>query len=346
MLQVINIEQYLRDFLSLPVVDVRSPGEFAKGHIPNATNIPIFSNEERAIVGTAYKKISKEKALEIGITIVQPKLEGFIKDTLIVAKNKTVVVHCWRGGMRSMSFAQHLIENGFTQVYVIQKGYKAFRNHVLNELGKDVPLVIVGGYTGSAKTDLLNHLKNTKGKQVIDLEGLANHRGSAFGGIDQASQPTGEQFENKLFWQWKDFDLSQQVFLEDESRAIGSLLIPQALYNNMRSQRLYFLDIPREERAKHLVKGYGKSNVDELKDSISRISTRLGGLEARNALWHLARGEMLEVAKIILVYYDKYYSRGVARRDPNKVTKISLKTTDLNQNSGELLKILQAGCSI
>ena len=164
MLKLINIEQYLNDFTSTPVVDVRSPVEHEKGHIPNAINIPIFSNEERAVIGTAYKQESKERAIKIGMEYVQPKLQNFINDSLRIAGNKTIVVHCWRGGMRSRSFAQHLVDNGFTLVYVIEKGYKGFRNHVSNEFKKEAQLVIIGGFTGSAKTEVLNQIKITSDK--------------------------------------------------------------------------------------------------------------------------------------------------------------------------------------
>ena len=340
MLKRITIEQYLDDFSSLPVVDVRSPAEHEKGHIPNAINIPIFSNEERAAVGTAYKQISRERAIEIGMEYVQPKLESFINDTLRMAPDKTVVVHCWRGGMRSQSFAQHLMDNGFRRVYVIEKGYKAFRTVVLNGFHNDAQLVVIGGYTGSAKTEIIKHIQKTSDQQVIDLEGLANHRGSAFGGIDQGPQPTTEQFENNLFWEWKDLDPGLPIWIEDESRAIGSVVIPQALFENMRRCRLYFLDISREERAKHLVKDYGEVNKEALKDSITRISSRLGGLRTRHAMHHLEKGEMYDVAIMILGYYDKYYSKGVAKRDPEMVTSIPLKTANPVQNSIEISKRL------
>jgi len=340
MLETITIGQYLKHHLSLPLVDVRSPAEYKKGHIPNAVNVPIFSDEERAVVGTAYKQESKERAIEIGMEYVQPKLRHFIDETLRAASQQTVVVHCWRGGMRSRSFAQHLVENGFAQVYVIESGYKAFRKHVLHAFEVDAQLIILGGYTGSAKTELLKQIQQTSDQQVIDLEGLANHRGSAFGGIGQDPQPTVEQFENNVFWEWKDMDLTRQVWVEDESRAIGTVMIPEALFGKMRSQRMYFLDISRDERARHLVKGYGESDREKLKDSITRISSRLGGLNTSNALQHVDNGEMFEVAKIVLTYYDKYYSKGVARREENMVTTIPLKTTDSIQNAHQIIQAI------
>lgn len=340
MLETITIEQYINKYTALPLVDVRSPCEYQKGHIPNAVNVPIFTDEERADVGTAYKQQSKERAIEIGMKFVQPKLQHFIDETIRVAPDQTVVVHCWRGGMRSRSFAKHLVDHDFGQVYIIESGYKGFRKHALRAFERDVQLVVLGGYTGSAKTDLLKQIDREFGCQVIDLEALANHRGSAFGGIGQAPQPTVEQFENNLFWEWKDLDFSREVWVEDESRAIGAAMIPEALFKKMRNHRMYFLDIPRDERARHLVNGYGKSHIEKLQEAIKRISSRLGGLNTSEALQHLDKGEMFEVARIALIYYDKYYARGVAKRDPEMVTSIPLKTTDTIENAQMITRMI------
>ena len=340
MLETITIGHYLNKYPGLPIVDVRSPCEYKKGHIPNTVNVPIFTDEERADIGTTYKQQSKERAIEIGMKFVQPKLQHFIDETIRVAPDQTVVVHCWRGGMRSRSFAQHLVDNGFGQVYIIESGYKAFRKYALRAFEEDARLIILGGYTGSAKTELLKQIDGEFGYQVIDLEELANHRGSAFGGIGQAPQPTVEQFENNVFWKWKDLDFSREVWIEDESRAIGTAMIPEALFKKMRSQRMYFLDIPRAERARHLVKDYGKSHTEKLQEAINRISSRLGGLNTRQALQHLDKGEMFEVARIALIYYDKYYARGVAKRDPKMVTSIPLKTTESDQNARQIIQAI------
>ena len=259
MKQVITIDFYFQHLEHIPIIDVRSPGEFAKGHIPDAHNIDLFTDEERAIVGTAYKKESKERAVEIGYEFVVPKLNDFITKSIGIAPDKEVVVHCWRGGMRSNAFADHLIENGFKRVYVIEKGYKAFRNYVLQFFENPYNLKILGGYTGTGKTEILHFLEN-KGKQVVDLERLANHRGSAFGGIDLPPQPTNEQFENNLFSKLRHLNPNLPIWVEDESITIGTVLIPNQFYFKMRDVPVYFLDVPLTKRVEHLIDTYANSS--------------------------------------------------------------------------------------
>ncbi|MDA3930149.1 MAG: tRNA 2-selenouridine(34) synthase MnmH [Prolixibacteraceae bacterium] len=259
--------------LKLPIIDVRSPGEFEKGHIPNATNICLFNNDERAHVGTVYKQQSKEEAIELGYTYVNPKLKYFIDQANTVAPKGNVIVHCWRGGMRSRSFAQHISDNGISNVKVIVGGYKAYRNYLLKSFEHPFQLKILGGYTGSGKTYILKELSKLN-KQVIDLEGIANHKGSAFGNIGEDKQPTVEQIENNLFEKWQTLDYNQPIWLEDESHNIGGVKIPMPLFNQMRSTNLFFIDIPKEERAKHLVTEYTNCGSNILKESVLKISRR------------------------------------------------------------------------
>ncbi len=321
----------------LPIIDVRSPGEFKQGHIPKANNIPLFSDEERAHVGTVYKQRSKEAAIEISYTYVEPKLKNFISDALKVAPNKKVIVHCWRGGMRSQSFAKHLVENGFSDVKLIIGGYKSFRNLVLSDLGKPVLLKVLGGYTGSGKTQILKEFKKL-GHQVIDLEGLANHKGSAFGGIRQKEQPTVEQFENNLHSVWRKLDLNKPIWIEDESHNIGKVKIPMQFFNQIRNSKLHFLEIPKSERAKFLVSEYANRNTEMLKESILRISKRLGDLNTRKSLQLLDEEKFYEVALISLHYYDKFYLKGMKKRN-NEVVQIKFSSTDHLKNALKIEKL-------
>lgn len=332
MLQEISVSDYLKIADHTPLIDVRSPGEFEKGHIPNATNVPLFNNDERAFVGTTYVQESREKAIELGYEIVGPKLEWFISETQKSAPKKIVAVHCWRGGMRSKSFAEHLHKNGFEKVYVITGGYKAFRNYALRSFNTEANICLIGGYTGSGKTYLLDALKEMN-EQVLDLEKLACHKGSAFGKIGDGSQPTIEQFENNLFWHWKDLDYTATIWIEDESHRIGLVNIPMNFFTNMRSCPVIFIDIPREERARHLVKEYAGADYEMLADSIERISKRLGGLNTRRALQHLANNEFYEVALISLSYYDKYYIRGLKNREHRKIFPLDLEEVEPLKNA-------------
>ncbi len=328
----IKIEEYIARCNELPIIDVRSPGEFEKGNIPNAINIPLFTNEERAKVGTLYKQVSREKAIEVGYKFVNPKLDRFISESAKHAPDKKVVIHCWRGGMRSNSFAGHLIENGFSEVYIIEGGYKAFRNYVLSSFDAKYDLKVLGGYTGSGKTHILKHFEDD-GEQVLDLEAIACHKGSAFGSIGCSPQPTIEQFENNLFWRLKDLDISKPIWAEDESTSIGSVTIPKSFFVQMRSANVYFLDIPREERAKHLVTEYTNCDNSVLANSIDRISKRLGGVATKNALEYLEQNNYYEVALLTLHYYDKFYKKGLSTRDQDKVFIIEVTNTDHKENA-------------
>ncbi len=332
----ISITKYLDSFQHLPLIDVRSPGEYAKGHIPNAHNIPLFSDNERAHVGTVYKQESKEAAINLGYKYVTPKLESFISDSLNVAPKQKAVIHCWRGGMRSHAFAQHLKDNGFKEIYVIEKGYKSFRNIAI-DCYKEGTINILGGYTGSGKTHILHELKKA-GHQIIDLEGLANHKGSAFGKIGMGIQPSTEQFENNLYWEWRQLDHNRLIWVEDESMNIGNVNIPYLMYQKIRKSSLYFIEISKEERAKLLVQDYVQDDKEMLADSIHRISKRLGSDIAKKALELLHENNFYEVALLALTYYDKYYKRGMSKRDPKSIHFIPLKDTCAQLNAQAIIK--------
>lgn len=330
MIHEINIEEALK--LCLPVIDVRSPGEFVRGHIPGAVNIPLFSDDERAEVGTAYKQESREKAMELGHKFVEPKLSSFIRRSLETAPDKKVIVHCWRGGMRSEAFARHLSENGFGKVHRLTGGYKAYRNFVQSRFSEPLNLKVLGGYTGSGKTHILHELKKS-GEQIIDLEGLANHKGSAFGGIGQEDQPSTEHFENLLYKEIRKSDHNKPVWVEDESINIGSVQIPHLFYEQMQDAMLYFIEIPKDERIKHLVTEYAGCKNEKLAGSIKRISKRLGGLRKQNALKSLENEDYAAVASIALKYYDKLYAKGMKKRKAKEVVHIELPDTDHAQNA-------------
>lgn len=340
MLHKISIQEYYEKAPRIPLVDVRSPGEFVQGHIVGAVSIPLFSDEERAAVGTIYKKKTKEKAVELGYEYVTPKLQSFLDKSAHVAKGGAIAVHCWRGGMRSASFAEHLHKNGFEEVYVIEGGYKAFRNYVIDFFQQKLKLYVLGGYTGSGKTFILDELKQL-GEQVIDLESLAHHKGSAFGSLGETSQPSSQHFENELFENWRHLDIEQPVWLEDESARIGCVQIPKALHAQMRSNKLYFIDIPKEDRAGLLVTEYACFDPNHLDKAINGIAKRLGGQNVKAALDALAAKDYYQVAMITLQYYDKAYLTGVARRDPEMVQRIFLRTVNHIENAKQLLEIVK-----
>ncbi len=336
----ITIATYYQKYAMLPIIDVRSPGEFKKGHIPGSNNIPLFTDEERAKVGTAYTRQSKEIAMNIGFKIVKPKLQHFINESKKIAPTGKVIVHCWRGGMRSAAFAQHLLDHGFSEVYKIDGGYKSFRKLVLQFFEQEFQLTIIGGYTGSGKTKILETLcKNNF--QVVDLEGIAHHRGSAFGGIKMGKQPTVEQFEINLFETMRHLDLSLEIWMEDESHNIGAVVIPIALFSQMKAQTTYFLNIPRKERARYLVEEYADLDKEELAYSINRIKKRLGFDQTKIALKYLKQDDFFNVAMMTLEYYDKFYLRGLSRHDQANVHELNLATTSHVENTKTILNIIK-----
>jgi tRNA 2-selenouridine synthase len=323
---------------TLPILDVRSPKEYQQGHIPGAVNIPLFSDEERAEVGTTYKQVSREAAIQLGTALVNPKLIDYIQDSKKVAPEGTAIIHCWRGGIRSQSFAKHLSDNGFTELNVITGGYKAYRNHVLEILELPIQIKLLGGYTGSGKTYILSELKKL-GHQVIDLEGLAHHKGSAFGGIGELPQPTSEQFSNNLHQEMSALDRAKDIWIEDESYSIGTVNVPQPIHTQMRATNLIFLDIPASERAVHLVQEYTQVGDHLLAESILKLAKRLGTEKVKLALGLLSEKNYYEVALLSLVYYDRLYAKGKNRKSTRTVTTIPLQNTHHYENALTLLTL-------
>ncbi|MBN1116103.1 MAG: tRNA 2-selenouridine(34) synthase MnmH [Bacteroidales bacterium] len=337
MLNDITIDEYYNSHQDIPIIDVRSPGEFQKGHIPHAVNVPLFSDDERATVGTCYVQESREKAIELAYTYVNPKLNYFLEAGREVSGTGPVAVHCWRGGMRSHAFAEHLSVNSFNDVYLIKGGYKAFRNYVLNYFEQAFHLRIIGGFTGSGKTNVLQVLQQ-RGEQVIDLEALAHHKGSAFGSIGEKEQPTVEHFENCLFEAFRKLDVSKAIWIEDESINIGRAKLPMVLFKQIREQKVFFLEVPIEERINYLVNEYSQFGNELLAEGIDKIAKRLGGQHVKSAHNYLSEGNYFEVARTVLQYYDKAYSRGVSERDQKNVQYISVKNTEPEANADSLLK--------
>lgn len=332
----LGVNDFLKQAQTLPIIDVRSPGEFDHAHIPGAVNIPLFDNEERAVIGTKYKQAGKDAAVLAGLDMVGPKMAGFVKQSRkLNPKNKEVLVHCWRGGMRSGSFAWLLNTAGVTATTLIG-GYKAYRNAVLDGLVQPRPLLILGGKTGSGKTDILKALAE-QGEQIIDLEGLAHHKGSSYGAIGQLPQPSTEQFENLIFEQWQQLDWSRRIWLEDESRNVGSCFIPMSLWHQMRAAPVAFVDVPKEVRIERLVREYTGIDHQLLIEATKRIERRLGGQVTKQALDALLTNNYATVADLTLDYYDKAYLHGLSQRDPALTTPLPVSGDDPAQTARQLI---------
>jgi tRNA 2-selenouridine synthase len=314
MLTLLEPDDFLEAAARFSVLDVRTPSEFAKGHIPGAFNLPLFSDEERAVVGTLYTKKGRSEAVLKGLDLIGPKLASFVEQAKELGGQKRVLVHCWRGGMRSSSMAW-LLNTAGIKASVLRGGYKAYRERFRNLLQTEPwQFFVVGGPTGSGKTDVLHSLSNL-GEQVLDLEGLAHHKGSAFGALGQDQQPTTEQFENDLHAIFCTFTPDRPVWVEGESSSIGHVFVPEGLFALMQSAPLIMFELSREQRVKRLVKEYGCFDTGLLRESVLKIKKRMGGLLTQEALEALEHGDYKRVAEITLVYYDKGYAHSLARRN-------------------------------
>ena len=369
--QKIDIEQFLALAKEYPVLDVRSPGEYLHAHIPGANSFPLFSDEERKVVGTTYKQQSREQAIKSGLDYFGPKMRRMVEEVEEIISNrqlainneqqtiaKCVLIHCWRGGMRSAAIAWLLDLYGF-KVFTLDGGYKKYRNYVLDTFKIPFDLKIVGGYTGSGKTGLLKSLKE-KGEAVVDLEGLANHKGSAFGNIGLPKQPGQEMFENLLSFELRKIETPKRnlseskgpyspftihhspLWLEDESQRIGLVNIPKDLWDQMRQSPVYFLDIPFEERLKQIVLEYGVLDPEKVTDAINRISKKLGNLNTKMAISMLNEGKKAESFDILLKYYDKHYFKSLHnRKEINSLLHTIQCKSVTPENANQLIRLSQ-----
>lgn len=336
----IDVEGFLKLAEHIPVVDVRSPSEFAAGHIPRAINIPLFNDEERAIVGTKYRQSGRIQAILEGLKKAGPEMSSKLEKAIKVSGNSELLIHCWRGGMRSEAMAW-LFSLGEIKTQILSGGYKAYRNYVLAGLSEKRKVIVLGGMTGSGKTQILGNIMK-KDWQVIDLEGLACHKGSAFGALGQPPQPSTEHFANILFDVWKRTDRDQPIWLEDESRNIGSVFMPEQFYNNMQGMPVVIIMMDVRTRMPRLMEEYSVYPPGELKDSIMRISKRLGGDNTRDAIMAVDNGDIAKAVEITLHYYDRAYMYGLQKKDSKKIIFVETDTDDIEINTGKVLDAAKA----
>jgi len=334
-----DIKSFLELGKELPIVDVRTPAEFEQGHIPGAHNIPLFSNDERAVVGTLYKKQGKDIATIKGLEFVGPNMANFAKQAKKLAVDNKILVHCWRGGMRSASMAW-LFNTVGLDAQTLEGGYKAYRQYIRASFEWPYKVVILGGLTGSGKTDILKEM-HKMGAQFVDLEGIAHHRGSSFGQIGQGTQPTNEQFENNLAEVWIKQDPEEIIWLEDESKPMGRVRLPDNLYERMRKMPLVVIEVLRPVRAERLVVDYAALDTQLLEEALQRIGRRIGGQNLKDAVQALHDQDYLKVANITLDYYDKTYSYGIEERKDIKKIFVKTDSGDPEHNARLILQAFE-----
>ncbi len=325
------------------LLDVRSPAEYTHAHIPSAHNLPLFTNNERAQVGTAYKQVSRQAAIKIGLTYFGPKLNPIIiqVETLLSKYKKpekvTIVVHCWRGGMRSAAVAWLLNLYGF-KVAIITGGYKQYRNWALAQFELPYKFIVLGGYTGSGKTEILEALEKM-GQPVINFEKLAKHKGSAYGNLDLLPQPSQEMFENQLAMQLY-HNKNNTTWIEDESQRIGTVQLPNHIFALKQEAQHYFIIIPFEARLQFIVTQYGKYTQEKLINATIRIKKRLGGLETKNVINHLIENDLTNAFGILLTYYDKEYTKGMQRKEGVMQNGIQVTSLQVHDSANAQLILL------
>lgn len=337
----INIETFLELSEKIPVVDVRSPSEFSSGHIPGALNIPLFNDNERKEIGITYSKEGRAAAIIAGLRLTGPEMHSRLGEGLKVAAEGKLLIHCWRGGMRSEAMAW-LFSQGGIQCEVLQGGYKSYRHLVLSNLAVNRRMIILGGLTGSGKTQILNILKE-RDIPAIDLERLANHKGSAFGSLGQLPQPSSEHFANLLYSEWRQLPEEAPVWLEDESLNIGTVFMPKEFYQNMQKNPAVVLLMDIETRLEKLAREYSEYPAADLEAAVRRISRRLGGDNANEALRAIQTGDNRKAAAITLKYYDKAYMHGLRNRQKENTVFIR---TDTDNPEINAVKVLEAARSL
>ena len=334
---LLPIEDFLKLRLSHPVVDVRSQGEFIEGHIRGAINIPILNNEERVAVGTDYKQKGQQEAIKTGFRLVGPRLFNIINEAQLVANEQEILVHCWRGGMRSSNFCQ-LVGMAGIKSHQLEGGYKAYRHLALESFKKPLQIILLTGCTGSGKSEILRALK-ANGEQILDLEDLANHKGSAFGGLLMPQQPSTEQFQNQLFEEIRQLDLSKRIWVEDESIAIGKIFLPHDFWVRMSNSPLVQMDVNKDIRIQRLVSEYGPADRDEFLTIMGKVVTKLGGQHYNAAKEKLLQGDMSSTIDILLTYYDKAYLNSIAKRKDRLIANVSWDGTDSTSFAQAILNL-------
>ncbi|MFM8260152.1 MAG: tRNA 2-selenouridine(34) synthase MnmH [Vulcanococcus sp.] len=316
-----------------PLLDMRAPAEFAQGHIPGAHNLPLFSDAERAEVGTTYKQQGRQAAVQLGLALVGPRLAGLAAELSAwstQAAGAPIRLHCWRGGLRSASVAW-LAGTLDLPVLLLQGGYKAYRRWVLELLEQPWPVHLLGGRTGSGKTDLLLALQQ-RGVAVLDLEGLAHHRGSSFGNLGLPPQPSNEHYENRIASVLSAAQGAGQIWVEAESAQVGRCRVPAGLWRQMQAAPLLEIRRPLEERLRQLVAVYGVQDPGELAEATRRISRRLGPQRTAAALEAIERADWTAACRQMLDYYDRCYDHELARHGAAEEGRM-LGSVDLGHSS-------------
>jgi tRNA 2-selenouridine synthase len=330
---MIDIKDFLSLRSSLPVVDVRSENEYTAGHIRSSVNIPLLNNAERIAVGTDYKQKGQQEAIKTGFRLVGPRLADMMDEAHKIGDE--LLVYCWRGGMRSANFCQ-FANMSRIKTHSLKGGYKSYRQLALDVFNRPYQFVVIGGYTGSGKSEILRALSNI-GEQVIDLEKLASHKGSAFGGLMMPPQPTTEQFQNDLFEETVKLDPTKRIWIEDESLAVGKIFLPRELWKQLSAGPVVELAVSKEERIERLVNEYGSAQQIEFLEAMAKIKKKLGGQNYNEAKEKYLVGDLRASIDLLLAYYDKAYTFALEKKKDRIKLHTSWNGKDVSKFAAQLV---------
>jgi len=304
-----------------PLIDVRSPSEYEYGHIPGAINISLLNDEQRHLVGILFKKNGQTAAVELGFELIGHLFHLYIKQARAVAPNGRVYLYCWRGGLRSNTMAWILSAAGF-DVTIIENGYKSYRRLALKVFTSFSRFLVISGATGAGKTEILHQL-NSAGEVILDLEAIANHKGSVFGAFGQKPQSTQEHFENLIALELFRKASASVIWVEHESRMIGKLRIPDGVYSRLLSSPIVLIERSFSQRKSRILLEYGIFPNELLATQTALLRPRLGNDATKFALEALHADDKNTWVDIMLNYYDKSYSFAFQKQAPKKVVNIN-----------------------
>ncbi|MFM9005297.1 MAG: tRNA 2-selenouridine(34) synthase MnmH [Flavobacteriales bacterium] len=340
MTSTLDIAQFLEELKrGTPLFDVRSPKEFTAGHIPGAISLPLLNDDERHRVGIVYKEDGRDAAVSLGYQLVGHKFIDYIEAARNRAVDGKVALHCWRGGIRSNTMAWLMASVGL-QVFVLEGGYKEFRQWCLKQFQTTHALLVLSGKTGAGKTEVLHALRS-HGESVVDLESLANHRGSAFGGLGLPAQPTQEAFENLLAWELGTLQGAKRIWMENESRFIGRVRIPDAFFLQSNQAPLISIDRDVQSRASRIIAEYGVFDNEILAEKTIGITKRMGGDRVKASIEALDKGDRMGWVLPLLDYYDRNYAHAIQMREGKQQHVLSVTTEGAYEIAQELLRRMQ-----
>lgn len=342
MKSLLSVERFLENRERYFVVDVRSPGEYVKAHIPGAQNIPLFTDEERALVGTAYWKEGTDRAKLVGLSIVSPRLPRMVETILEAAAGREVVLYCWRGGMRSRSVISIMEALGFPAWQLIG-GYKAFRRQVVKYFHNtrlNIPVFVLNGLTGVGKTRMIQTLLGM-GAPALDLEGIANHRGSAFGAVGLGEPRSQKDFDALLFLALSDLKNAPYLIVEGEGKRIGPVIVPDFLYEAMRQGPHILLETSLAIRVRRILQEYyGQlDNTEALVKAVLSLQKKMGREACEALAAQIRQGDLEAAARTLCTdYYDLYY-RDSKQKKSHYLAVVDV--ADLQWGAGQIICIAE-----